>query len=123
MKRGPVKSRLSRHCLASLCVLAALTGFSLPAAAGTGSAAPEARASAKCRSVTTLNGGKAKYVNTVNARCKTGRRVAKRANGKRYTFLGFECKPKKSQVPGKLYGCGRVKNGEGQGIGFIYTAP
>ena len=113
--------------IAALCALAAACALCLPALAGAGSGkrpAAETRASAKCGTVTTRNGGKAEFVNTVKAKCRIGRRVAKRANGKRYTFLGFDCKPKKKRnLPGKLYGCGRFKNGEGQGIGFIYTAP
>ena len=115
---------LRRH-VAALCALAAACALSAPALAGAGQRpSAETRASAKCGTVTTRNGGKAEFVNTVKAKCRTGRRVAKRANGKRYTFLGFECKPKKKRnLPGKLYGCGRFKYGKGQGIGFIYTAP
>lgn len=114
---------LRRH-VAALCAFAAASALCLPALAGAGPSAgpsPETRASAKCGTVTTLNGGKAEFVNTVKAKCRTGRRVAKRANGKRYSFLGFVCKPeKKDDLPGKLYGCGRYKDGRGQGIGFIY---
>jgi hypothetical protein len=117
----------SRRHVAALCGLAALFLFCLPALAGAGPSAgssPEARASAKCGTVKTRNGGRAQFVNTVKAICRTGRRVARRANGKRYRFLGFDCKPqKKRNLPGKLYGCGRFKDGRGQGIGFIYRAP
>jgi hypothetical protein len=50
--------------------------------------------------------------------------VARKANGKRYSALGFDCRPqKKRNLRGKLYGCGRYKDGRGQGIGFIYTRP
>ena len=121
-----MKLRLSSH-VAALCTVTALLLVCLPALAGAGSSAaagPEARASTKCGTVTTRNGGKAEFLNTVKARCRTGRCVARRANGKRYSFLRFDCKPeKKRNLPGKLYGCGRVRNGQGQGIGFIYTAP
>lgn len=117
-----MKSLFSRRHIAALCAVAALILLCLPALAGAG--APKAGASATCGVVTTLNGGKAEFVSTTKAKCRTGRRVAKRATGKRYSFLGFDCKlMKKGDFPGKLYGCGRVRNGQGQGIGFIYTGP
>lgn len=104
-----------------LCAAAALL-LCVPMLAGAQS--PGARASAKCGNVTTKNGGKAKFVQTVKARCVVGRRVARRANGRRYRVDGFNCKPRRQKgLGGKLYGCGRLKNGTGQGIGFIYTAP
>ena len=107
---------------AVLCTAAALLLVSAPTLAGAG--APEARTTAKCGAVKTRNGGKARYVNTVRARCRTGRRVARKANGRRYSALGFDCRPqKKRNLRGKLYGCGRFKDGRGQGVGFIYTRP
>ncbi len=123
-----MKRPFSRHHIAAaLCSVTALFMLSLPALAGAGSGAsssPEARTSAKCGTVETRNGGRAEFVNTVKANCRLGRRVARRANGGRYRFLDFDCKAtKKRNVPGKLYGCGRFKNGRGQGIGFIYRAP
>jgi hypothetical protein len=117
----------SRRHVTALCVAAAVFGLCLPGLAGAepgASSSPDARASLKCGTVKTRNGGRAEFVNTVKATCRIGRRVARRANGRRYRFLGFDCKPtKKRGVPGKLYGCGRFKNGQGQGIGFIYRAP
>jgi len=116
----------------ALCAVAALLVFSVPAlasAAGQGPASSgagdlEARAAGKCGTVKTRNGGKAQSVNTVRARCRVGRRVARRANGKRYRAFGFKCKLRPSEgLSGKLYGCGRFKNGRGQGIGFVYTGP
>lgn len=114
---------LSRRPIAVLSVLLALASLSV-AALAVAESGPAARTSAKCGSVKTRDGGRAEFVNTVRARCKTGRRVARKANGRRYRALGFRCKPKrKRNLSGKLYGCGRFKNGRGQGIGFIYTAP
>jgi len=113
--------KLRTHRLA-LALAAALAASTVPAVADSG--APRATAAAKCGTVTTKNGGKARYVNTVGARCRVGRKVARRANGKRYNAFGFDCKPRPSKgLSGKLYGCGRVKNGKGQGVGFIYSAP
>jgi hypothetical protein len=117
-----VKLPFSRRHVAVLGALAVLLGLCLPAFAGAGPS-PEARSSAKCGTAKTRNGGRAEFVNTVKANCRTARRVARRANGKRYRFLGFDCKPqRKRNLPGELYGCGRFKNGRGQGIGFIYKA-
>ncbi len=122
-----MKPRLSRRHVAAVCSVTALFVLCLPALAGAGSgtgSSPEAHAGAKCSSVTTRNGGKVKFLNTVKASCRTGRRVARRANGRSYRFLGFACRPeKKRNLVGKLYGCGRLKDGQGQGIGFIYMAP
>ncbi len=120
-----MRSLFHRRRVVTLCALAAGCWLCIPTLAGAGpGASSEARASAKCGTVKTRNGGKAEFVNTVKAKCRTGRRVAKRADGKRYRFLGFDCKPKKKRnLPGKLYGCGRFKYGKGQGIGFIYTRP
>jgi len=121
-----VQPLVSCRGLAAFCAVAVLSSLSLPSLAGAGSAeaSPEARTSAKCDKVTTRNGGIAEFINTVKARCRVGRRVARRANGTRYQFLGFDCKLQKNDgLPGKLYGCGRAKNGQGQGVGFIYRAP
>ena len=112
----------TRRLALALCAVTVLVASAVPALADSG--APQAQASAKCRSVTTFNGGKARYVNTVGVGCRIGRRVARRAKGVRYTAFGFDCKPRRSDgLPGKLYGCGRVRDGKGQGVGFIYTAP
>lgn len=112
----------TRRPALALCAVSALMASTVPALADSG--APQARAAAKCGTVTTFNGGKARYVNTVGVRCRIGRKVARRAKGKRYTAFGFDCKPRRSEgLSGKLYGCGRVKNGKGQGVGFIYSAP
>ena len=104
----------------------------LPATSGAGASNPSAgaagpaRAAVKnCGSVETRNGGRAAYIATVRAKCRTGRRVARRATGRRYRALGFSCKlsRRRPAIRGKLYSCGRLHNGVGQGIGFIYRAP
>jgi hypothetical protein len=125
-------SNRRRRTHLALCAIAALLVLCVPALAGAAGRAPtsasagdlEARAAGKCGTVKTRNGGKAQSVNTVRARCRVGRRVARRANGKRYRAFGFKCKLRRSEgLSGKLYGCGRFKNGRGQGIGFVYTGP
>ena len=53
--------------------------------------------------------------------CPTARKVAKRANGKKYTAFEYTCeKPKRSAATGSLfYDCQKGKTG----IGFRYAKP
>lgn len=102
---------LAALTLALLCV------FVAAGAAGEG---PKPR---DCGTVVTGNGGSARFVRAVRTPCRLARRVAKRANGRRYRALGFRCRPRRRPgVAGKVYGCGRVSNGRGQGVGFVYRA-
>ena len=90
------------------------------------SGSPGAEAARSCRSVTTLNGGHANFINTSGrgATCRAARRVARRAKGRRYTALGFTCTPRgRYSSTGRLYGCGGVINGQARGIGFYYKRP
>jgi hypothetical protein len=79
-------------------------------------AAPAAHASGKCGNVKTINGGTSKAVYANKVTCKTARRVAHRAKGRRFHAYGFTCKP----VAG-LYSC--FKPGTSKGIGFSYHRP
>jgi hypothetical protein len=102
-----------------LSLLAVLAALLVPAGA-----AAEAAASFKpCGQVNARNGGKARYIAaTGGTTCRAARRVARRAKGRRFTALGYECRP--TRVPGefnKLYGC--AKPGTRKGIGFYYKGP
>jgi hypothetical protein len=116
-----------RHPAPGRSIALALAALALWVPAGAvGFGPPEARSAVKskrCRSVRTINGGKARFVVSIAASCRTARRVARRADGARYRALGFRCKPKKKRVPGRVYGCGRLKKGRAQGVGFVYTRP
>jgi hypothetical protein len=85
-------------------------------------ASAEAAAAKRCGQVTAHNGGKARtIVATGGTKCRTARRVARRATGRRYSALGYKCFP--TSVPGefnRLYGC--AKSGGG-GVGFFYKGP
>lgn len=76
-----------------------------------------------CGQVKARNGGKARSIQaTGGTKCRTARRVARRAKGRRFSALGYKCFP--TRVPGefnKLYGC--AKPGTRRGIGFFYKAP
>jgi hypothetical protein len=104
-----------RTTLALLVVLAALLA---PVSASAEVAAPK-----KCGQVNANNGGKARtIVATGRTKCRTARRVARRATGRRYTALTYKCFP--TTVPGefnKLYGC--AKSGSRGGVGFFYKGP
>jgi hypothetical protein len=104
---------MRRPCLLAALVVAALAPA--VADAGTGSAA-RAHSARSCGSVTTVNGGRAKFVYGTKVRCSVAKRVARHARGRRYRYDGFRCKP----VSG-LYSCS--KPGTGKGIGFSYHRP
>jgi hypothetical protein len=76
-----------------------------------------------CGQVNANNGGKARSIQaTGGTKCRTARRVARRAKGRRFSALGYECFP--TRVPGdfnKLYGC--AKPGTSRGVGFFYRGP
>ena len=108
----------------ALALTTAAAALSLPAAA---SGDPEAQASKRCKSIATVNGGKAKFISTSGRglSCRTARLVARRARGRRYKARGFTCKrngPYRRST-GQLYGCSRVSRGRPQGIGFFYYRP
>ncbi|CAA9498058.1 MAG: hypothetical protein AVDCRST_MAG30-1745 [uncultured Solirubrobacteraceae bacterium] len=95
--------------------VAACAALPTAAVATSGDAEPTATAAGKCGSVTTRNGGTAKYIYAVKVACRTARRVAKRANGRRYSTVGFTCRPRS----GGIYGCNNP--GTAKGIGFSYS--
>jgi hypothetical protein len=112
-------------------LMAAVLAIAVLAISGAGVAgadsSPSANAAKTCKNIRTNNGGSAQFINTTGKglSCKTARRVAKRAKGKRkYAALGFECTGRKQRGEfQRLYGCGRVHNGNAQGIGFFYAKP
>ena len=107
--------------LAGLIIAGAV--LALPPAVAAG---PEATAARNCGTVKTRNGGRALYVSTSGRglRCRTARRVARRARGqRRYRYLGFRCKWRKKVSGDPLYVCSRISRGRGQGIAFIYQKP
>jgi hypothetical protein len=87
-------------------------------------ASAEAVAFKDCGQVNTRNGGQARSIAaTGGTKCRTARRVARRAKGRRFSALGYTCY-RPTRVPGefnKLYGC--AKPGTGRGIGFFYKGP
>ena len=110
---------------AVLAVAAMGIGGTSIAGASTG---PSANAARSCKDIRTVNGGSAQFINTTGRglTCTTARKVAKRARGKRkYTYLGFTCTGRRQSGGNftRLYGCGRVHNGNAQGIGFFYAKP
>ena len=108
---------MRRPCLLAALVVAALAPAVADARPGTPTPTPAAAHGARsCGSVTTVNGGRAKYVYGNKVRCSVARRVARHAKGRRYRYDGFRCKP----VSG-LYSCN--KPGTGKGIGFSYHRP
>jgi hypothetical protein len=86
-------------------------------------ASAEAAALKDCGQVNANNGGKARSIQaTGGTKCRTARRVARRAKGRRFSALGYQCFP--TRVPGefnKLYGC--AKSGTSRGVGFFYRGP
>ena len=106
-------------------VAAALIALCAPVATARAgdSQGPTAQASLECGGVTTKNGGVADYINIIGAKmsCRTARKVAKSAKGKKYEASGYSCKkPKRSTVTGSLfYNCQKGKTG----IGFRYAKP
>jgi len=81
---------------------------------------PEARAAKPCGAVRALNGGRARSIAaTGGTSCRAARRVARRANARRYSAFGYRCVPTKvSGQFNRLYGCSKA--GTGRGIGFFY---
>jgi hypothetical protein len=104
---------------AKLPLLALAIALVVPA----GASADAAAAFKDCGQVNARNGGKARSIQaTGGTKCRTARRVARRAKGRRFSALGYECYP--TRVPGefnKLYGC--AKPGTSRGIGFFYKGP
>ena len=52
---------------------------------------PGAQNTKKCGTVTTKNGGKARYIRASKTPCSTAKAVAAKANGKAYRTSGFSC--------------------------------
>ena len=104
-----------------LVALASLGPAVGPSAAGPADG-PSAHASKRCKSVNTHNGRRATFITVSGALgCRRARKVAARANGRRYMALGFDCKKSgKPSASGQLYGCGGTVNGKASGIGFFY---
>jgi hypothetical protein len=115
----------------SYLTLAAVLAVSALAVGGAATAvadsSPSANAARSCKNIRTRNGGSAQFINTSGRglTCRTARRVARRARGKRvYRYLGFKCTGRKQRGEfSRLYGCGRVHHGNAQGIGFFYARP
>ena len=105
-----------------LTLLAALAALLVPATTAFAEP-PRAAAFKDCGQVNAGNGGKARSIQaTGGTKCRTARRVARRAKGKKFSALGYQCFP--TRVPGefnKLYGC--AKSGTSRGVGFFYKGP
>lgn len=118
---------MRRTTIGSIVLLAALATLFSPvgATAATSAAGPQALASRQCKPVTTNNGGRATFINIFGTlSCRKVRRIAARANGKRYQALGVKCKPDgKPQRFGRLQVCRGIVNGNAQGIAFFYKQP
>ena len=85
---------------------------------------PVARTAIQCGTISTSNGGQARFLNTYRMRCDAARRIARKARGRRYTALAgkFTCKPKRtSGISGLSYFC--QNSGTTRSLGFIYRAP
>lgn len=75
---------------------------------------------AQCGTVSTANGGQARFINTYRTPCKTAVTVARRARGRSYVSGGFRCKATTTPgISGKSYDC----QGAGRSLGFIYRPP
>lgn len=99
---------------APLLAAAALLAASTTAFAA--SPPPGAQNTKKCGTVTTKNGGKARYIRTNKLACTTGKAVARKATGKAYRASGFTCTP----VSG-TYLC--TKSGSKSTVVFQYKKP
>ena len=114
MPSPPIRPSL----LAALLVVAVMGVSAAPAAAD----GPVARAALQCGTYSTINGGEARFINTYRTRCARAKRVARRANGRRYRYDGFTCKPKQSEgISGLSYSCATA--GTKRSLGFIYRPP
>jgi hypothetical protein len=106
-----------------IALVAALAALLVPATA-TPAERRSAHAAKDCGQVGARNGGKARSIQAVGGtRCRTARRVARRATGRQFRALGFTCY-RPTRVPGefnKLYGC--AKPGTSRGVGFFYKGP
>jgi hypothetical protein len=102
-----------------LCLFAVVVLVFAPA-----DASAEAAGFKDCGQLNTRNGGKARSIQaTGGTKCRTARRVARRAKGGRFSAFGYICY-RPTRVPGefnKLYGC--AKPGTSRGIGFFYKGP
>jgi hypothetical protein len=83
---------------------------------------PEAHQSAQCGSVSTGNGGEARYINAISVTCSKARKVAKKARGqKKFKSSRLTCKRKAKTISGVGYNC--TRRGLKGGVGFIYVKP
>jgi len=100
----------------------AVAALCIPAAATAGE--PTAHQAAQCGTISTSNGGEARFLNTYRMTCRTARRIARKARGKKYMALDgkFTCTPKQSSgISGLSYFC--KNSGTTRSLGFIYRAP
>ncbi len=92
----------------------------LPGAAAAGE--PVAHQSVQCGSVSTNDGGEARYINAIQVNCSKARKIAKKARGQRtYKSLQMTCKRKRKTISGVGYNC--TRRGLKGGVGFIYIKP
>lgn len=122
---GQIVGSRSRAVLAVAVLLtfAVFASTTSAASATAGDRGPVVAAAAKrCGNAMTSNGRRALYVAAVRVKCKLAKRVARKARGRGFRAFGFRCRLRKDKgLPGKLYGCGRTRAGEGQGVGFLYA--
>ena len=108
---------MSTRCIAGAVVASALC---LPAVVSADS--PTARQAIQCGTISTSNGGQARFINTYRMKCGTARQIAKKARGRKYTAQAFTCKAKRtSGISGLSYLC--KNSGATRSLGFIYRAP
>ena len=91
--------------------------------AAAASSGPRADPALQCPSVTTSNGGTARYLNTYRMRCETAMKIARKARGRRYSAIDgkYTCRPKQSDgVSGLSYFCRNA--GSTRTLGFLYYA-
>lgn len=92
----------------------------VPGAAAAGG--PVALQSVQCGSVSTNDGGEARYINAIGVNCSKATKIAKRARGQRkYRSFQMTCKRKRKTISGVGYNC--TRRGLNGGVGFIYITP
>lgn len=113
---------MKRFTTATTVSLVALTMLCFPVGvSATGPPAAQQAAAKKCKPIAAKRNGRSSFISISGTiGCRLARRVAARANGRRYKALGFTCKPGKPSSIGRLYGCSGIINDKAQGIGFFY---
>ena len=113
MKTRPVRSMAVVAVAAALCIPASAIGDP-----------PIAHQALQCGTISTSNGGEARFINTYRVKCSSAKKIARKAKGKAYKALDkkFTCKPKQtSGISGLSYFC--KTKGTTRSLGFIYRAP